>query len=673
MELNHFSHPHPLLLVEDKSDQVREAYYCSGCGELIQDSSYRCADCEFFLHKTCAELPGELDHPFHPQHPLVLYDKPQYDFPRVAFECNSCGKEKGEGFVYHCSTCKFDLDIHCALLPKFIVGDFPKLKHFSHQHSLLFIEKHYPEGADQSFFACEDLISGPIYCCFDCQVFLHKKCAELPGVINHPSHRKHSLTLGPSPPPSSHSKHSLALLANYPHEKGCSCHLCSKLQKGFVYYCSPCEFSISIKYIFSHLFEAKIHEHPFTLLSRPMSFICDACGICGEYCMPYICTICNLVVHKDCISLPHTIKLRKHEHSIFHVYNFLKENEVRKRICRICRKDVSMEYGSYHCLDCDDYFVHVNCAREKDLWDNEIFEEEVNQKSSETLGEGKIKHFSHDHKLLLSDEMKNCEYYCDGCRRSISTAFYHCAECNYLLHKCCAELPRKKKHWTAEKIRTLNFEHIFWCYFCGFYCSGFCYVNDDDRAPIICIGCFEIPDYYLAHGHDHHLFFDHKLIRECSVCNEKYGKFRCEDNCEFVLCRRCIALPETAWYKHDEYKHDEHPLALTYYDDVQWFCDICEEPRDPKKWFYYCATCDYSCHSPCALGKYPYVKLGSPANFATHEHPLTFMKDNLRYHKCSKCGKSCKDAFLKCVESECKYVVHYLCQSFLLQIYRRWL
>ncbi|GLU15811.1 hypothetical protein SLE2022_322750 [Rubroshorea leprosula] len=78
MMLNHFSHLHPLLLVEDKSDQVREAY-CSGCRELIQDSSYRCADCKFFLHKSCAELPKELDHPFHPQHPLVLYDKPQYD------------------------------------------------------------------------------------------------------------------------------------------------------------------------------------------------------------------------------------------------------------------------------------------------------------------------------------------------------------------------------------------------------------------------------------------------------------------------------------------------------------------------------------------------------------------------------------------------------------------
>ncbi|GLU15816.1 hypothetical protein SLE2022_322790 [Rubroshorea leprosula] len=95
MELNHFSHPHPLLLVEDKSDQLA---YCSGCRELIQDSSYRCADCKIFLHKTCAELPGELDHPFHPQHPLVLYDKPHYDFP-CFFKCNSFRKRKGEGFV----------------------------------------------------------------------------------------------------------------------------------------------------------------------------------------------------------------------------------------------------------------------------------------------------------------------------------------------------------------------------------------------------------------------------------------------------------------------------------------------------------------------------------------------------------------------------------------------
>ncbi|GKV15164.1 hypothetical protein SLEP1_g25966 [Rubroshorea leprosula] len=94
MELNHFSHSHPMLLVEDKSYQVKEAY-CSRCRELIWDSSYTCANCKFFLQRRRAELHREgFGYPFHHQHPLVLYDKPQYNSSCVAFKCNSCGKQK---------------------------------------------------------------------------------------------------------------------------------------------------------------------------------------------------------------------------------------------------------------------------------------------------------------------------------------------------------------------------------------------------------------------------------------------------------------------------------------------------------------------------------------------------------------------------------------------------
>ncbi|GLT47735.1 hypothetical protein SLA2020_214020 [Shorea laevis] len=330
MKLNHFSHPHPLVLVEEEIDWISIIYYCSACRERVEGSYYKCSECGFCLHKSCAELPREINHSFHPSHPLILYEKSQYLGP---FWCDSCHKEKGKEFVYHCSSCNFDLDIRCALIPNLITEDFPKPKHFSHQHSLFFLQNNYIEPQDQSCSACEEPIPGPVYCCFDCEFLLHQKCFELPIEINHPTHRKHSLTLLPNPPP---------------HPEKCSCHLCTKAYNGFIYYCSLCDFGIMVKYIFSKVIEVESHEHPFTLVSRPITF-----------------------------------KLTRHKHPVSHIY-FLEENEGKNKVCRFCWDEINVEYGSYHCLDCD-YFLHVNCAMDKYWWDKDFGVNDESQKSNEAL------------------------------------------------------------------------------------------------------------------------------------------------------------------------------------------------------------------------------------------------------------------------------------------------
>ncbi|GLT44709.1 hypothetical protein SLA2020_185940 [Shorea laevis] len=419
MMLDHFSHPHPLVLVEEEIGRITGVYYCSACRDRVEGSYYDCSECDFYLHKSCAELPREINHLFHLDHPLILYEKrPRCPSVGPGFICNSCGKLKGaDEFVYHCSSCDFDLDLKCALLPNLITGDFPKLKHFSHLHSLFFIQNHYIEPQDQSCSACEEPISGPVYCCFDCRFFLHQKCFELPLEINHPSHRKHSLTLLPNPPP---------------HLEKCSCHLCTKAYKGFIYCCSLCEFGILIKYTFSDhkVIKSLNHGHPFILVSKPFSFVCNACGTDGECCFPYVCTECDIAVHKDCISLPQKIKITRHEHPIFHIY-FLANYEGKNNMCRIYRDEINMEYGSYHCLQCD-YLVHVNCATAKNLRDKEYFEvKHESKKSNEALkmpsdewasitgdleersrgdqdvSATEIKHLSHQHNLILSNEIKD--------------------------------------------------------------------------------------------------------------------------------------------------------------------------------------------------------------------------------------------------------------------------
>jgi hypothetical protein len=37
-------------------------------------------------------------------------------------------------------------------------------------------------------------------------------------------------------------------------------------------------------------------------------------------------------------------------------------------------------------------------------------------------------------------------------------------------------------------------------------------------------------------------------------------------------------------------------------DSGEYYCDIYEEERDPKHWFYYCEDCSYPAHVVCILG-----------------------------------------------------------------------
>ncbi|KAF9665450.1 hypothetical protein SADUNF_Sadunf16G0123800 [Salix dunnii] len=105
--VRHFSHSHPLRPVDVKEE---EEIICSGCELDLSGSAYKCTKsiCDFFLHKSCFELPRELEHPSHPQHLLVLLSSPPCDDSK--FTCNACA-DYGTSFAYHCTTCHFNLHV----------------------------------------------------------------------------------------------------------------------------------------------------------------------------------------------------------------------------------------------------------------------------------------------------------------------------------------------------------------------------------------------------------------------------------------------------------------------------------------------------------------------------------------------------------------------------------
>ncbi|PPR86854.1 hypothetical protein GOBAR_AA33841 [Gossypium barbadense] len=435
-------------------------------GNLYDGPTYVCNECKYYLHKRCAELEltPHLNHPFHPQHLLTLFPKSPYE---GGWGCDFC-QRPSSGFVYHCDPCKFDLHINCALLQSSIAPNFPTPLH---QHPLLFIQDHNEE-VNRDCSGCMKPLSGPIYHCSDCSL----------------------------------SENSLTFINNvqsYPLRLITP----TTTWEGFVYSCSFCKIELTLDDFFSpQTITNENHEHPWTLLSRQRSFVCDFCGTTGDR-TPYICAICDLLVHKNCISLPRNILITRHHHVISHSYSLPQQDE----LCRICYKEVDTRYGSYHCnaSDCD-YIVHVHCATDKAVWDGKSIPEGYDERSMEALDESinwitdvieemsfgeitvavEIKHAYHDHnlRLTLSGEMNN-DGQCDGCMRTISTPFYSCEQCKFFLHKECAELPRNKRHPFHKHLLTLTNSNtvIFVCSACQSLHHGFNYKCDDGN----CMSFFE--------------------------------------------------------------------------------------------------------------------------------------------------------------------------------------
>ncbi|XVF43550.1 hypothetical protein PTKIN_Ptkin02bG0049000 [Pterospermum kingtungense] len=661
MESQNFGHEHPLLLMFNEKAQSNQSeasptQYCSRCGEKMSSGqSFRCAEeeCGFYLHKECAEAPSQINHPFHRDHPLCLLPKPPAKYSSGRFICDFCG-ERGKMFDYNCSSCNLDFHIKCALftynLAEKSVGELKPIASKDPSIST--------ELGNAKCFGCWEPLVDSIYYSPDCGFNLHQKCAALPFQIGFPGHRKHPLILQFS-------------------GEIFHCVICQDTKRrGFFYCCSLCNFVIHVACLsLPSTIEDEGHQHTFTLLLRPFPFTCDACGMEGNR-FPYMCSSCSLQVHKECISLPRTIKFMWHEHPISHTY-FLPRHESDNWDCVLCLKGVNMEHGSYSCSNCH-FVVHVNCVLKRKNW---YYLREIDKQLGDILallsdmnsftviernkdGEAtEIKHFSHVHNLMLSDKVGKDDKYCDGCTLAISDSLYYCSQCDFLLHKICAEFPKKKHYWGhfCQLPLFLVSDHIFQCSWCRYVSNGFAYKCEECKQQM-CMRCSNFLDTVTCQGHEHPLSYYVEYEGQCNACGEnRKGAFKCK-KCNFAVDANCLLLPCTT-----RQKCDEHLLTLTYHDNDTYskrqFCDICEEDRNPNLWFYHCAICDTCVHPQCVLGRgrYPYVKLGKRYEFKDHPHPLTLVKKMHYYPECSACDKHCLDLALECQEPRCKYIIHWDC------------
>ncbi|KAK9989867.1 hypothetical protein SO802_030106 [Lithocarpus litseifolius] len=506
----------------------------------------------------------------------------------------------------------------------------PQLLHFcDSKHPLLFDLNYLKSG--YTCCGCQESIYGPFYYCIEtleCQGqnyrVHHKSCAEVPLGLHHPLHPIHPLILFDEK-------------THYPeeeeeHKQKTKCQLCNESRQQYTYRCYRCDFNLHATCAsLPPTIESQVHHHPLTPFWKWMSFTCDLCAkeVKG---IPNHCDLCSYCVHNTCASLPHTLKVEYHRHPLHLTHSSLEVelHQSDSRFCQRCAQKVNTNSGFYYCSRCN-FVAHLDCAADyryredinllglKEL-ENEDSEPDqsvdsaaykvknIKEREDGTEIATEIQHFSHEHDLKLSDDEVLNNEKCDGCVQAIFPPFYSCVNCRFFLHESCAKLPRKKRHPLHQHLLILffNLPYTFSCYACQRDCSGFaykcrtCWFNLD-------VPCSLISDILTHPGHEHPLLLSSIASEHnCSCCDSKISPiFRCT-TCEFALDFKCATLPQTT-----RYKQHEHPFNLCYTaedDSGEYYCDICEDERDPKHWFYYCADCSYPAHTTCILGENPNLK-----------------------------------------------------------------
>ena len=511
-----------------------------------------------------------------------------------------------------------------------------EVQHFCHEHPLVY----YEEKTKRSFcYLCGEKILDYSYCCIKCKWFyLHKSCFELSqslsSELHHPLHRKHSLVLTKDRP------YGYRLKCNHCKEfldRSYSIFY-SMSNSSFYYRCLSCEFYLHLGCAslppLLHTMEVEIHDHSLTLLRKLITFTCDACGKEGKD-TPYLCLTCAFCVHPICASLHRTVKHVRHQHTLNLTYSLQIQPDYQ--ICLLCVEKVDTKYGFYYCSSCT-FVAHLSCAADGEIEDNVNVLKDEDKESIEPITalrygnpesansvsyvvkkkiigeEGieittQIEHFSHQHELTFTQELKNSDK-CDACKRSILTPFYNCTQCCFVLHKFCAELPRKKWHPLHQHLLTLSKNPYgsdigFGCNACARFYNGFTY-NCYKCGFDLDVNCSLTSDRLTHDSHMHRGLILSNATRsgKCSVCDSKGYVFRCVD-CAFALDFKCTTLPGRA-----RYENHKHLLTLQYTledDSGEYYCDICEEERHPKHWYYYCADCNYLANPDCVLGEKIYL------------------------------------------------------------------
>lgn len=269
------------------------------------------------------------------------------------------------------------------------------------------------------------------------------------------------------------------------------CLICKESGKPEFYKCHLCDFNLCPACARKPLIvePKRSHEHPLTLMPKSsFIFTCIACGV-GDLRSPLcLCIPCCFTIHRECVDLPRVICINLHDE---HRISFVLPLGVGAWKCGVCRKKVDGEYGAFSCSTCPNYAVHSRCAIKWEVWDQIELEGVPEEDPQEiapftVLGDDVIKHFSHEHNLkhIIQDAAEAAHYESKQCNACILPVYsdpcYICTnnECDFILHKVCANLPKMKRHPADPERFSLFTEDVggISCSCCKQIGSGFAYI-----------------------------------------------------------------------------------------------------------------------------------------------------------------------------------------------------
>ncbi|GFY96238.1 hypothetical protein Acr_11g0005440 [Actinidia rufa] len=186
-ERGQHEHYHTLGLSNEEKDSKGT---CNICSEFVSGQAYDCDECEFTLHKFCAELSDKVQRLPVECPPFLRAIPPVYTFPEKHV-CDACIDAK-KGFSDECYDCLFLTHLKCKLLPTI-------LHHECHEHPLRFHINPLNSNFEFICRACGHFGRGIVYSCGICHLYFHVSCLLLPRTLKHRTHRD-PLTLNYFPP-----------------------------------------------------------------------------------------------------------------------------------------------------------------------------------------------------------------------------------------------------------------------------------------------------------------------------------------------------------------------------------------------------------------------------------------------------------------------------------------
>jgi hypothetical protein len=543
------------LELNDGNNQV----VCYVCEEpvLLGAPAYKCfvSKCsDFVIHKSCAKLSHEINHPQHPGHTLSLR------FWRNK-RCDACCTSHDRSFFYYCNSCDLQLDIKCANRLPFNPNDCHK-----HEFFLIWKGVHNCE-------ACGEEIKNLASQCSICKLLVHKRCAEIPRTIKIKLHN-HSLNLIYSSHETNKRNDMFCRICGnkvnteytaYSCQKCISYHVHTECLRCFKdnYEESP-ETSESVSNNSvgrsTHLIKALNQaddEGPhlgeiqhFSHYHQLKLILCDdevndgklICKGCMEFIISapfYSCVQCQFILHTRCAELPTTIvqQLR-----YFATFTLLPRATTKSGVffCVICsRHHRGFTYNS-NVFDWFRNFLDIQCGS-----------------MPETL-----KHEGHEHPFCLALESQNRK--CKVCPKDNEEYVFVCTNCDFILGIRCTNLPLVAKHKYDTHLLKLTYaakddSEEYYCLICEekrdrthwfYYCEE-CNFPAHPECVLGNYPCMTIGSTYTSEYHPHPLTFVQKKTEDspkCHACSNDLDDVVLEcSQCKFSIHPPRPYFPDCLW------------------------------------------------------------------------------------------------------------------------------